>query len=249
MKSNIKYKVAILCECPSPFISDFARVLSSNNLISAEVVFTLDLSAFKTRYSHWSTTATLSYDDFQEQIDQFDYVLSGLPISSLEYLQLHRKISKVSRLIYTNERPCPVRFSLRLFKNILYFFIFRYTRPLCILGFGENAARFYSKFSPSNTLVAPYVYHIENNSSPSSVAELSLFYNRPYKFIFSGQLIERNSLFHLLKAFSLFKRSYDVPLSNLEIYGDGILLNELIAYSSSLGLKDSVSFNTTKPSD
>ena len=125
MKFSKIYKIAVLCECPSPFISDFVRVLSSFNLIDADVVFTSELSAFKTRFSHWNTQSSLSYDEFKHNIHQFDFVLSGLPISSLKYLHIHAKISKLSRLIFTNERPCPSCLPLRLIKNILYETSFR----------------------------------------------------------------------------------------------------------------------------
>lgn len=254
--SNIQ-SIAWLCACPTPFLEAQVNVLKKY-IPEVDLVFFENLSLHPERLAHWqvSNELAISVHLFLKKLNTYQFVISGLPVSNLGYIKIHRYIQKNSRLILHNEIPCRNSSRLKsIVKKYIYSRILRLIDPLAIFAIGDCASEYYGSIAPKHCFVTPLPYFIEHikdsqlllsGCSNASTKNSNL---NSFKFIFSGQLIKRNNLFTLVEAFHYLNNTIRVDLDlSLEIYGSGPLEYKLHRYIKDLCLDSAVTINSIPPS-
>lgn len=164
--------------------------------------------------------------------DDSDIYIVFLPIASILTLGLKRHIKAP---IICSERNNPDSYS-RIYKFLLKHFL---PRSDAIVFQTEDARKWYIKRdSKCLTKIIPNPISDKILNFHNGISE------KENKVIAVGRLVEQKNFHLLLQSFALFLSRF--PNYNLEICGDGILLEDLIDFAKKLNIDKSVVFSGFK---
>jgi glycosyltransferase involved in cell wall biosynthesis len=226
-----KKKVIFLSNIPAPFQVKFCEELNKSKNIEYKFLFCADNKPNRPKY--WDTELNSNcmvlkpvYEIFKnrslylnpsiikvlKQLDGDIIILGGLNIPTVIIANLYYRFLNRERCIF-GEKMLPKNIIVKKIEKI--FLKLLCGNPKYVFAVGKTAVKqFKEMFPKSKVYNLPYAADIDLNLLHKVRANVSSI-----RFLFSGQLIERNNPELLLKTFLKIKKQYpDIPL-NISGYG------------------------------
>lgn len=253
-----KKKVLLVTTIPSPFQVELAEAITkSESDWELDVWFASPLPSHRGR--HWLAECESNVAYFAQHPRECAYsislkeltcknnyrgIVSGLPVR-LSYTRLLADSIRLTStpLIRWSEQPLPTNSFLMLLKYLNYYINSLLLPPKAIFAIGDRAVTAYSKVYRCPVHCVPYFQdlRITDSAKTSSISKRQLI------FVFSGQLIERNNIFSILKAVeSLINRGRKNAFKVM-FFGRGSLEALVRTYEDKY--PDSIELVTAQPSN
>lgn len=211
-------KLIIITNMPSPYQVDFFNALAKK--IDLKIIY----AKLTEPNRKWEYEKNIKHESiflkgpFHKKIPKLRkifkedavFIVSGYNLPEFIYSMQYLTSNKIPWLFW-GER---IRLKNVWLKKLLIMKLLR--RAKAILGIGEMASRLYYELTGAPTFVFPY--HIDTSKFTKS----DYFLNGRINFVYSGQLITRKGIKHLIKAFNLVNKKYSDKIF-LHIIGDGPL--------------------------
>lgn len=236
-------KILIVSKVPSPFIAEMAEEITKiDNKLSCDVWFSSGLGQ---RGKHWADcldSAQVMYADqslntskknitWDELLSDYKYdiIVSLWPLHPKDTYQLKKLKNKYkAKLVFWHEPPIPNGRIRWFIKTLLYKMLSRWLGIDMVWGIGHKATDYWARITKSQSFLIPYYEKINNIESQINQICISEENQKKTRFVFSGQLIERNNVLELLRAVEqLIEEGYS---ENIEVvlYGSGQLSKKII---------------------
>jgi len=228
----------IVNKVPTPFVVELAEAVSS-----ADSGWTLDVwfaEGLGKRGEHWlqgldsdrvmfnlqelsTTKAATSLDELTSK-KKYDAVISLLPLNFRDS-SLLRKIaySQSAKLIFWHEPPLPRNRLVMAAKKIIYRYLGRKLRFSSVWAIGHKAMTYWPAVLGAPSFLVPYyqklTFSIEKQKSDNSESE----HGKRIRFVFSGQLVERNNISEIVDAIRLLVNKGYSDSFEVLFFGDGML--------------------------
>lgn len=226
-----KKKVIFLSNIPAPFQVKFCEELNKSKNIEYKFLFCADNESNRPKYwendlnnncmvlkpvyrifKNISLYLNPSIIKVLKQLDGDIIILGGLKIPTVMIANLYYRLLNRDRCIFS-EKMLPKNAIVKKIQEI--FVKLLYGNPKHIFAVGEAAVKEYKEiFSKSKIYNLPYTADIELNLRHKVRENVSSI-----RFLFSGQLIERNNPELLLKTFLKIKEKYSNISLNISGYG------------------------------
>lgn len=232
-----KKKVIFLSNIPAPFQVKFCEELNKSKNIEYKFLFCADYES--KRPKHWENDLNNNcmvlkpvYRIFKnrslylnpsiitilKQLNGDIIIFGGLNIPTVIIANLYYRLLNKERCIF-GEKMLPKNAIVKKIEKV--FVKLLYDNPKYIFAIGEMAVKEYKEIFPKSKIYnLPYAADIELNLRHKVRENVSSI-----RFLFSGQLIERNNPELLLKTFLKIKEQY--PNISLNISGYGPLRDKI----------------------
>lgn len=235
-------RVLLVCRVASPFLIELKEEIRlSSRLLSLDLWIE---TGRIDRASHWldGTNSTGVYSRDPElktpslptsleelcHAQKYSVIIGMVPISP-KYAALLKSASRVSgALVYLwTEAPLKRSVLMSTAKTFVYKLLLSWLEPTAIFAIGHRSAYKWGKVSSCDIHIVPYFQKL-----PLPAPLSSGLINRPIKFVFSGQLIKRNSIAELLEALLILQSSGQADRFRFCMFGEGPLLTEVEEFIS-----------------